>query len=155
VAKQNTETPEKKTIWTMLSSTNGKMGLIIAFVTGLQFLGPEVRSWIVGDEVTQVTNYVDQEVEKVRQECQLETGEWISYFLEEIYRIDHRYTQDSLDAEKINQWHAVGLRANKDGAMIYRDPFQAQYPVRANFEEKKYYYRDHEGDWVPCYFEKR
>lgn len=149
------ETPKKKfDIWGWLTSTNGKIALVVGFFVGYQELMPIIKDVLgLTDDMKQTelncNAYTDQKIEEKEGKAEM----YLDILMNDVVEIKEELRQDSIaDAQK--EWFAVGLRANKDGAYIYRDRFQAQYPVRPDFVEGCYYYRDHEGDWIKCYFEK-
>lgn len=141
----------------ILNHTASRVAAIVALVTGLQFLIPEVQDYIVGDEIDsnnrEVYQYIDQENKKQDSI----SFDWEVYFLQEFIRLDDRYTKDSIKNEKKDRYFAVGLRADKEtGALHYRSREGKLYPVRPNDTLKIYMFRPDGTDvWVPCYYEEQ
>ena len=150
------------TLTKILENKAAKLTLLVSLITSISFLTPIVTDFLIGDTIKdnneEVYKYIDQEIEKVKIEMYLADEEaqgWLGHFLIEINRIDYRYREDSLEDIRKKEWHQVGLRANKDGALVYRNRYMGQYPVRANWEKQRYEYKDSGGDWTPCFFENQ
>jgi len=145
---------EDSIFWKFAKSTGGKISVIVGLIVGLQFLIPWAREIIIGDKIEnsnqEVYDYIDQKLD----ENKTEADEWLVYFLDEVERIDDRYSQDSLKADKRNQWHAVGLRADDSGTLKYRDRYGNQFPIRADVAQQRYMFKAKDNQWYWCYFEE-
>ncbi len=153
--------PVKKSVWSWLGSINGKLTLVIALLSGLNFFMPVIRKAIIGEDIENLEQvcrkYTDEQIESKQSEAET----YLDIIMEDIVKIKGEITylknyvkNDSLSKKNI-RWFPVGLFADKNGVMHYRNNLQGQYPVRPNYTKQKYEYKDHDGDWVPCYFEKQ
>jgi len=141
-------------IFNWVHSLNGKLTIVITLFTTLNFFMPTIKAALWGGDLDNIRKecmeYTDQELKNKEDRGQ----KILDIVLNDISKLKTYVRKDSLlSANK--EWWAVGLRANKYGVLIYRDPFQSQFPVRPNFELDRYEYRDMDGEWIPCYFEKR
>ena len=145
---------ERNVLMKFLNTIVGKLTLLVTIVTSISLLVPVARDFIIGDEIENNTEEIYEYIDKQIEQKDSVAKDWLFHFKMEISRIDERYEMDSLDEIKGEMYHAIGLRADDNGALIYRDRYGNQYPVRADTEQQRYMYRVPDGTWYWCYFEE-
>lgn len=145
----------KKTLWEHLSSTNGKIAIVIAFFVGYQELMPIIKDVLgfTADNkaiVDECNDYTDKQIDN--KQTKAET--YLDVLLEDVYKINKRYERDSLEYANKHTKFAVGFRSDLNGIMSYRDRFGNDCSTRVNHQSgETEFYNQRKGKWDRCFFE--
>lgn len=140
----------------ILENKAAKITTVVALFTGLQFIVPEIRNFIVGEEITNNNIEVYEYIDKKNEVQDSISFDWELYFVQEFMRVDDRYRRDSLKNTERDRYFAVGLRADREtGALHYRNRQGVLSPVKPDDTLKIYRFRpDGTTVWLPCYYEE-
>lgn len=145
---------EKSTVdsWATLKSWSGKIAIIVALITGLQFLIPEVKKWIVGDDVV-----YQQDLDAIKDELISELRDSVHILRSDYHRLHKdfkgfikHYTDEQVKGQS---WFAITLRVDPKGDMWYRDRHGDVYRVIPDYERWQYMYYNKEGQLKICFWE--
>lgn len=152
--EQESEEVKKPTIWDKLTTTNGKIGIVVALFVGFESLKPYVTD-LLG---------LDDDIEAAIEECKGYTDsriaakdsigdQWLDYL---IYEVDMIKKKNEIDSLTKDPTFAVGLRSDLDGIYHYRNRHKKNCSVRVNKMTNPYtieYYEERKQEWLPILFE--
>jgi hypothetical protein len=145
----------KKKAWEKISSTNGKIAIVIAFFVGYQELMPilkDVLGFTADNKaiVEECKLYTDEAIHNKEEKA----NSYLDILMSDIVRIQKKMYNDSVTYAQKNRKFAVGFRSDLNGIMSYRNKFGRDCPTRINHLSGTFEFYDMRQDkWLRCFYE--